>query len=60
MTTPARLHSRCGDGRWGYVDRHNAFVIAPRFARASDFSNGVAVVTVGTKRRHIDRIGRAA
>jgi hypothetical protein len=43
----------------GFIDKSGKFVIEPHFHYASDFSEGLAVVEVGTKAGYVDRSGRA-
>lgn len=53
--------ARVGDdkGRHGFIDRAGKVVIPPRFYRAEDFSEGLALVVVDGKKGFIDRAGRA-
>lgn len=46
------------DGRWGYIDRAGKMVVAPRFDRAEDFSEGLAAVQLGKTFGYVDREGR--
>lgn len=44
--------------KWGFVDVHGKFVIEPRFERASEFSEGLAAVSIdGQRWGYIDRTG---
>jgi len=45
------------DGRWGYIDTDSATVIAPRFERATDFSEDVAAVKLNGLYGYINRYG---
>lgn len=46
--------------RWGYMDKGGRLTIAPRFADAKPFSEGLAAVQVGGTWGYIDRSGRFA
>ncbi len=58
------------NGKWGYVDNSGKIVIKPQFSRASEFSDGLALVWTGgaalfdpvvtsfVKMGYIDRTGR--
>jgi WG repeat protein len=48
------------DGKWGYIDRAGALVIAPRFDRAERFSEGLAAVEADGKRGYVDETGKLA
>ncbi len=43
--------------KYGYIDKSGEFVIAPTFNMASDFNNGVAIVTLNDKLCVIDTMG---
>ena len=45
------------DGRWGYIDASGKVLIAPRFARAADFSEGLAAVLDGKTFGYVDPAG---
>ena len=45
-------------GRWGYIDASGKVVIAPRFARAADFSEGLAAVLDGKTFGYVDPAGK--
>jgi len=54
---PRRLFPFCEDGKSGYMDRRGNTVIEPRFDRAGDFAEGLAVVALEKRRTYIDRRG---
>jgi len=41
--------------RWGYLDREGNIVIEPRFYRAYDFHEGLAIVNVGGRGQDVDQ-----
>jgi WG repeat protein len=45
-------------GKWGYIDRAGRQVVAPRFDRADDFSEGLAAVQLGDTFGYVDVAGR--
>ena len=45
------------DGMWGYIDASGKVVIAPRFRRAADFSEGLAAVLDGKSFGYLDPAG---
>lgn len=49
---------RSVDGRWGYVDRNQTYVIKPQFEMAKRFSEGLAPAALGKKFGYIDSTGR--
>ncbi|MEO0412281.1 MAG: WG repeat-containing protein [Pseudomonadota bacterium] len=55
---PARLRMRGGpEGLWGYLDRSGNWAIAPRFAQATAFSEGLAAALEGDVWQIIDPDG---
>lgn len=44
-------------GKWGFVDASGAVVIAPRFDRAGEFSEGLAPVQEGKVQGYVDAAG---
>ena len=46
------------NGKWGYKDEHEIFIIAPQFDWASSFSEGLAPVLVGNKYGYINISGK--
>lgn len=44
-------------GKWGFIDPSGAVVIAPRFDRAGDFSEGLAAVQDGRTHGYVDATG---
>jgi len=44
-------------GKWGFVDKHGKLAIAPKYETASDFSEGLAFVSLGNECGYIDRSG---
>jgi hypothetical protein len=46
-----------GRKRWGFIDRTGAWVIAPRYDRVSDFSEGLAAAEEDGRAGFIDRSG---
>jgi len=50
-----RIHR---EERWGFMDRSGKTIIAPRFATAGDFFNGLACVRENSKCGYIDLTGR--
>jgi len=54
---PGPLFPVVKDGRWGYVDRRGAVVIAPRFDRAGRFAEGLAPVATGSTLGYADAKG---
>ena len=46
-----------GGGKYGYIDRTGAIVIEPLFNKASEFVQGLAVVTIFYERGRIDEKG---
>jgi hypothetical protein len=60
---PARtLFPILKDGKWGYINRDGKVVIPPQFDAANDFSEGLAMIRIGSpetgKRGWIDETGR--
>lgn len=49
----------CVAGLWGFIDRDGRLVIEHAFDRANDFSDGLALVTRGTKASYLDSVGTA-
>lgn len=47
-------------GRWGYMDAAGRVVVAPRFARAAPFSDGLAAVLDGGTFGYVDPSGHLA
>jgi len=45
------------DGKWGYVDENNAFMIDAKFDETKDFSESLAPVRMGAKWGYADRFG---
>lgn len=45
-------------GKWGFIDPSGAVVIAPRFDRAGDFSEGLAAVQEGKTQGYVDAGGK--
>ncbi|MCR9132270.1 MAG: WG repeat-containing protein [bacterium] len=48
------------NGEWGYINKKGAMVIEPRFQRAYDFSEGLAVVRESWRWKYIDETGEEA
>jgi hypothetical protein len=48
------------DGRWGYIDKSQNYVIKPQFARAKRFSDGLAPAALDKKFGYIEATGRFA
>jgi hypothetical protein len=48
------------DGRWGYIDASGKVAVPPRFARAADFSEGLAAVLDGKTFGYVDPTGKLA
>ena len=46
------------EGQWGYLDMAGSVVIAPQFAWAGSFREGVAPVKIGNSYGFIDRTGK--
>ena len=46
------------DGRWGYIDRNQTYVIKPQFEMAKKFSEGLAPAALDKKFGYIDSTGR--
>lgn len=47
------------EGRgWGFVDQSFRWVIPPQFAQASELSEGLAAVKIGSRSGFIDRLGK--
>jgi len=58
---PRAIHPwQQSDGRWGYVNDDQCWVIGPQFQRVGNFSEGLAAVRVGERNGYIDRTGRMA
>lgn len=58
LTAIADLHPVSNDkGKWGYADDNGTMVIKYKFAGASDFSDGIAMVREGNKYGIIDESG---
>lgn len=53
-----RLYPVCKGGKWGYIDRAGALVVAPRFEAAAPFSEGLAAVALEGKHGYIDLTGQ--
>lgn len=45
----------CIGGKWGYIDTEGEFVVVPEYDAASEFQDGVAMVTAGYHQRFIQR-----
>ena len=43
---------------YGYIDRNGTFIIKPKFNGVSDFSEGLATITLGDKWGYIDKTGK--
>lgn len=59
-TVPAAAPARfriLKEGRWGYIDASGKVVVAPRFTRAADFSEGLAAVFDGKTFGYVDPSG---
>lgn len=48
------------NNRYGYVDKNGSIAIRPRFADANPFHDGLAMVTIGSSCRFINRFGKYA
>jgi hypothetical protein len=48
------------DGKWGFIDRSGAVVIAARFDGAERFSEGLAAVALEGRHGYVDATGRMA
>jgi hypothetical protein len=46
------------NGKVGYIDKTGRFVINLQFDRASNFYEGLALVTISEKNGYIDKTGR--
>jgi hypothetical protein len=47
-----------GSGKNGYIDKAGKVVIEPRFDVVGEFSEGLAVVSIGGKWGYIDKTGK--
>src|ERR1043166_4205854 len=45
------------EGKFGYIDVTGRVIITPRFDRASEFTEGLAAVQLGTKFGYINEVG---
>jgi hypothetical protein len=54
----SRLLRVVREGKWGFIDPSGAVVIAPRFDRADDFSEGLAAVQDGRTQGYVDASGK--
>ena len=51
---------KCSDGKWwGYVDGNGCYKIAPQYETASNFTEGLAIVSLYKKFWYIDAQGNA-
>jgi WG repeat protein len=55
---PRRLFRVRQSGKWGFIDKSGAVVLAPRFDRADDFAEGLASVQLGGRFFYVDEAGR--
>ena len=46
------------NNKYGFINKHGEFVIAPQFDDAEDFSDGLALVKIGGRYGFIDKQGR--
>ena len=44
--------------KWGYVNTEGVEVIQPKYDRACDFYNGLAIVSLNSKKFYVDRKGQ--
>ena len=45
-------------GKWGFIDTKGKFVISPRFEKANNFTEGLAIAKVNGKWGYIDKTGK--
>lgn len=57
IITDDKIIAVCKDGKWGFVDLEGNEVIAPSYAEAKSFSNGLAAVSNGEYWGFIDSAG---
>lgn len=53
---PAYVYEN-GNRKYGYIDRTGTFIIQPQYLIASDFSEGIALVTEDNRNKYINKSG---
>lgn len=60
VPTPPRLYPARRDGKWGFIDKTGQVAIGFRYEEASDFSDGLAAVRVGSEWGYVNESGTMA
>ncbi|HLO48926.1 MAG TPA: WG repeat-containing protein [Kamptonema sp.] len=55
---PEGLQPKFSEGKWGYIDRSDNWVIQPQFNRANNFKDGLASIMIGNKWGWIEKTGK--
>lgn len=46
------------NGKYGYIDKTDKFVIKPIFDDAQNFKNGLALISINNKQAYINKTGK--